>query len=97
MEHLKVTFGGIFPLRSFFGGGRSHQFYEQFKRQGLGSVILGFGTERRGGQKVLRISADIEVFPAQGNRVVLLTTFRIASAIPDWSCAWIFRTTMSGA
>jgi choline dehydrogenase-like flavoprotein len=71
MEHLKITFQGIIPHREFSGSGRCHQFYERFKRQGLGSVILGFAGERRGAEKVLRISADIEMFPSMTNRAAL--------------------------
>ena len=71
MEHVKITFHGQIPHRDFSGSGRSHQFYEPFKLEGFGSVILGFAAQRVGGQKGLRISADIEMAPSETNRVTL--------------------------
>jgi choline dehydrogenase-like flavoprotein len=71
MEHVKITYYGQIPLRDFSGYGRCHQFYEPFKRQGFGSVILAFGGQRVGGEYGLRISADIEMVPSEANRVTL--------------------------
>jgi choline dehydrogenase-like flavoprotein len=53
--------------------GRSYQFYEPFKREGLGSVILGFDAAGSGGRATLDISADVELAPSRANRVALAT------------------------
>ena len=71
MEHVKTTYFGYVPHRDFSGYGRCHQFYETFKRQGFGSVILAFGGQHVGGQYGLRISADIEMVPSETNSVTL--------------------------
>jgi choline dehydrogenase-like flavoprotein len=71
MDHLKVGFRGHVRDRRLAGSGRSEQFYEDFKRRGLGSIILGFAAESRGRRPALRISADIETHPSPDNRVTL--------------------------
>jgi choline dehydrogenase-like flavoprotein len=71
MDHVKVSFRGCLRGRRLVGAGRSEQFYEDFKRRGLGSVILSVAAERRGRRGALRISADVETYPCADNRVTL--------------------------
>lgn len=70
-EHLRVAFEARTGHKGLSGAGRCHQYYEPFKRRGLGSVILGFGMHNGAGGRVLRISADIEMWPSATNRVEL--------------------------
>jgi len=70
-EHLRVAFEGRTGHKGLSGAGRCHQYYEPFKRRGLGSVILGFGVHDGAGGRDLRISADIEMWPSATNRVEL--------------------------
>lgn len=74
MEHPNVTFSGKIRPRpntrtSSYELGRSHQFYDEFKRQGLGSVLLVFGHQL--GRAELRIGATVEMLPSASNRVTL--------------------------
>lgn len=69
MEHQRVVFRGVLDRAEVVGNGRSHQFYEDLKREEMGSAILGFASESGGGRRVLRISADIEMLPAAENRI----------------------------
>lgn len=48
--------------------GRSHQFYDQFKRQGLGSPIIVFYWNP---DETFRVAATFETFPAATNRISL--------------------------
>lgn len=76
MEHQRVAFEGRVGHAGFTGIGRSHQYYEPFKQRGLGSVILGFAVRGRARERVLRISADIEMWPSADNRVDLAPDLR---------------------
>lgn len=69
MEHPRCVFFGKIPHRDFHGIGRCHQFYEEFKHQGLGSVLLSIGES--GVEGDLRISANVELLPSRANRVTL--------------------------
>jgi choline dehydrogenase-like flavoprotein len=73
MDHAKVVLRGVEPDDLPSGAGRSHQFYELFKGEGLGSVILGFHATHAGGRATLEISADVELAPSASNRVALAT------------------------
>jgi glucose dehydrogenase len=58
---------------------RCFQFYEPFKRQGLGSVYLAIGlrdTDPPGPHGLLNINVDVELWPATTNRVMLDDTVR---------------------
>jgi glucose dehydrogenase len=72
-EHPNLSFDGdvpgmkpILPLEI----SRSHQVYETFKREGLGSALLMFQRSRRNGER-LRIGATVEMRPVPENRVTL--------------------------
>ncbi len=73
MEHPNLNFRARLPQQYASGRyelGRSHQFYEQLKREGLGSVILSFKRyEERPDE--LAIDATLEMKPAPENRVTL--------------------------
>jgi choline dehydrogenase-like flavoprotein len=74
MEHLGIGFSGRVRrwstrLDEF---GRSDQFYESFKRRGLGGVLLV--VQRHSGQDApLHIGASLEMAPNPENRVTLAT------------------------
>jgi choline dehydrogenase-like flavoprotein len=81
-EHPNLTFEG--RIRPATGGralGRSHQFYESAKREGLGSAIHVFATQS-GQPHYLRIGASVEMFPAPENRVTLDPNARDAFGSP---------------
>lgn len=71
MDHRKVTFRGVLRGSRLSGYGRCHQFYDGFKRRGMGSVLLSVAAEPARGRTALRISADVEMLPAASNRVRL--------------------------
>ena len=73
MDHAKVVFRGVEPDGLSSGAGRSHQFYELFKGEGPGSVILGFRAARGAGRATLEISADVELASSGSNWVALAT------------------------
>jgi choline dehydrogenase-like flavoprotein len=77
-EHMRVAFEGRIERRGLRGTGRSHQYYEPFKQRGLGSVILGFAA----GGRILRISADIEMWPVPHNRIDLAPERRDRFGLP---------------
>ena len=74
MEHPNINFSGKIRRTPdtqprTYSLTRSHQFYEEFKREGFGSVLLVFSHRRR--QAELRISASVEMHPSASNRVTL--------------------------
>jgi choline dehydrogenase-like flavoprotein len=71
MDHAKVAFRGVVRRGLPPGTGRSHQFYEQLKGDGLGSAILGFHATRGPDGALLEVSADVELVPSSANRVTL--------------------------
>jgi choline dehydrogenase-like flavoprotein len=74
MDHAKVRFRGRLRDGLPRSAGRSYQFYEPFKRESLGSVILGFDAAGGPGRATLDVSADVELAPSGANRVALVTT-----------------------
>ena len=73
MEHPNIVFQGIIPEMKpaeDFETGRSHQFYESFKREGYGSAILLF-IRYPNQNKALTIGASMESKPYESNRVTL--------------------------
>lgn len=72
-EHPNLTFEARaprFPSGERTGILRCHQFYDDFKRRGLGSLILRF-MRRAGPEGRLLIGATLEMRPVATNRVVL--------------------------
>ncbi len=73
MEHPNLNFRARLP-REFAAGryeiGRSHQFYEQLKREGLGSVIVAFKRYEERPEE-LAIDATLEMKPVADNRIAL--------------------------
>ena len=78
-EHPNLTFMGEVPAQNHeflprFELVRCHQFYDEFKDRGLGSVILVFhhGAPEPGADATkLQIGATVEMEPAAANRVTL--------------------------
>lgn len=70
MEHLHVRFQGTLR-QARFTGGRCFQFYEAFKRCGLGSPIISIQPQRPECPAALTISADVEMYPSEENRIAL--------------------------
>jgi choline dehydrogenase-like flavoprotein len=73
MEHPNLSFHGTMtglPNSSYHMLGRSYQYYEQFKRKGLGGVVLVISWNPNYPQ-TLSIGATIEMQPSDMNRVVL--------------------------
>jgi choline dehydrogenase-like flavoprotein len=72
MEHPNLHFVGTVPGMRVSRGelGRSFQFYEEFKRQGLGSLILVFSREPERPDR-LSVGATLEMEPLAENRVFL--------------------------
>lgn len=73
MEHPNLFFRGALtgashPVSNYIG--RSHQFYEEFKQRGFGSIILVFYWNPRN-PELLRIAATVEMSPERENRISL--------------------------
>ncbi len=86
-EHPNLTFHGRVPgMRALLPLeiSRSHQFYEAFKREGFGSVLLVFERGRSSGNR-LRIGATVEMRPSPENRVTLSEARRDAFRNPGAS------------
>ncbi|HEX7049641.1 MAG TPA: GMC family oxidoreductase [Longimicrobiales bacterium] len=78
MEHPNITLRGVMPEPKpddVYELVRCHQFYDAFKRRGLGSVILRF-IWLPGPERVLRIGATAEMRPRPENRITLDPTLR---------------------
>ncbi|MGH8497134.1 MAG: GMC oxidoreductase [Gammaproteobacteria bacterium] len=77
-EHPTINFNGRLPATTtmpIHSPGRSDQFYDSFKREGYGSILLGFRNGRRDdGTVYLRIGATIEMLPVASNRIILSET-----------------------
>jgi len=70
-EHFHVQYLGTIPNiphRNQYA--RTHQFYDQFKREGLGSAILTFAWRNRERDN-LQIAASLEMFPTPQQRIML--------------------------
>ncbi len=77
-EHPNLIFSGKIRYTkppTHFQLGRSHQFYDQFKKQGMGSVILAFYWEPKT-PEVLRIAATLEMRPVDRNRITLTSDLK---------------------
>ncbi|MGH8495251.1 MAG: GMC oxidoreductase, partial [Gammaproteobacteria bacterium] len=79
-EHPNVRFKALVPAGSgmpVHAAGRSEQFYDAFKKDGFGSVLLVFRNHSRDdGSVILRISATVEMRPVATNRITLSETAR---------------------
>ncbi len=87
-EHPNLNFQGMITddgdaLASAHELGRCHQYYDEFKRRGLGSVLLVFARSREsdnqnrtGAMAKLRIGATMEMEPMASNRVSLSAHLR---------------------
>jgi choline dehydrogenase-like flavoprotein len=79
MEHPNINFSGKLRRRlntrmPSYELARSYQFYKEFKREGLGSVLFVFSHRMR--QAELRIGATVEMRPSDSNRVTLASDAR---------------------
>ncbi|HWP91065.1 MAG TPA: GMC family oxidoreductase [Thermodesulfobacteriota bacterium] len=77
-EHPNLIFSGKITYDKpppHFQLGRSHQFYEQFKKQGMGSVILAFYWEPKT-PGILKIAATLEMRPMDKNLVSLASDLK---------------------
>jgi choline dehydrogenase-like flavoprotein len=82
MEHPALSFSGNLknrpaPRNSQIG--RSHQFYEEFKREGFGSPILVFYLNK---DQTFKIVASMEIAPTAENRVTLSPDLKNAFGDP---------------
>lgn len=77
-EHPDLAFNGRLPANTampLHSPGRSDQFYDSFKREGNGSVMLAFRNGRRDdGDVNQRIEATMEMLPVASNRILLSDT-----------------------
>lgn len=73
MEHPNVVLSGTIANPDLDSIARSHQFYVDFKRQGLGSVVLSFRASDTESSEIKRltIGATVEMAPSADNRVTL--------------------------
>jgi choline dehydrogenase-like flavoprotein len=71
MEHFHQKFEATIPNQTTATlYARTHQFYDQFKLDGLGSVIVTFNWRARKKKNML-IAASVEMYPLPQNRVML--------------------------
>jgi choline dehydrogenase-like flavoprotein len=77
MEHPHIFFNGrISKMPSSYQLGRTYQFYEQFKREGLGSVTLVFYWDPEKPNNNLKMAASLEMRPSPMNCVSLAPDLR---------------------
>lgn len=71
MEHFHQNFRGTIPNQTTTSKfARTHQFYDQLKLEGLGSIILTFAWRNRK-EHNLEIAASVEMLPVPQNRITL--------------------------
>jgi choline dehydrogenase-like flavoprotein len=82
-EHPNIALQGQLPPGKKFVSieiGRSHQFYDSFKQQNFGSIIMLFSTNQDG--SILKVGASTEMLPAPDNRISLASDLKDAFGNP---------------